>query len=131
VFAQYLADFVDHHRVDQSEGEPAPVAIAKAFVQTNVGEEITLGQVVSRAGVSRFYFCKLFKRSTGMTLTQYVTHVRMERVKTLLVDPSLRISEIVYAAGFGSIPRFNSAFKQHFGIPPTAYRAAIRAQRGH
>jgi AraC-like DNA-binding protein len=45
----------------------------------------------------------------------------------LLVDPSLRVSEIVYAAGFGSIPRFNSVFKRYVGVPPTEYRAGLRS----
>ena len=44
-------------------------------------EPITLGQVVAHVRVSRFYFCKLFKRATGMTLTEYVTLVRLEKVK--------------------------------------------------
>ncbi|MBU6402667.1 MAG: helix-turn-helix transcriptional regulator, partial [Verrucomicrobia bacterium] len=78
--------------------------------------------------VSRFYFCKLFKKATGMTLTEYVARVRIEKAKTLLVDPSLRISEVVFAAGFGSIPRFNSVFKRYVGMPPTEYRAALRSQ---
>jgi transcriptional regulator GlxA family with amidase domain len=61
-----------------------------------------------------------------MTLTDYVARVRVEKAKNLLVDPSLRISEVVFAAGFGSIPRFNSLFKQHVGMAPTEYRASLR-----
>jgi AraC-like DNA-binding protein len=38
----------------------------------------------------------------------------------------LRISEVVFAAGFGSIPRFNSVFKRYVGMPPTEYRATLR-----
>lgn len=128
VFAQYLSELSDHQMVEPSADEPAAVSSAKRFVQARSEEAITLGEVVAHVGVSRFYFCKLFKRATGMTLTEYVTHVRLEKVKSLLVDPSLRISEIVYAAGFGSIPRFNSVFRRHFGMAPTAYRAALRAR---
>jgi len=128
MFAQYLADYADRHAIAHSTDEPAAVSSAKQFVQARVVEPITLAQVVAHVQVSRFYFCKLFKRATGMTLTEYVTRVRLEKAKTLLVDPSLRISEIVFASGFGSIPRFNSAFKQHLGMAPTAYRAALRSQ---
>jgi len=56
--------------------------------------------------------------------------VRVEKAKALLVDPSLRISEVVFAAGFGSIPRFNSVFKRYVGMPPTEYRATLRAPVG-
>jgi AraC-like DNA-binding protein/ligand-binding sensor protein len=128
VFAQYLADYASRHAVACSDHEPAPVASAKQFVQSHVEETITLAQVVKHVHVSRFYFCKLFKKATGMTLTEYVSRVRVEKAKTLLVDPSLRISEVVYAAGFGSIPRFNSVFKRYVGMPPTEYRATLRTQ---
>jgi AraC-like DNA-binding protein/ligand-binding sensor protein len=127
VFAQYLADFAGRQVMASTEVEPAAVARAKQFVQDHVDESISLERVVQQVGVSRFYFCKLFKKATGMTLTEYVTRVRVEKAKTLLVDPSLRISEIVFAAGFGSIPRFNSVFKQHVGMPPTEYRLTLRA----
>src|ERR1039458_7670484 len=126
VFAQYLADYASRHAVAFSDGEPAPVASAKQFVQAHVEETITLTQVVEHVHVSRFYFCKLFKKATGMTLTEYVSRVRVEKAKALLVDPSLRVSEVVYAAGFGSIPRFNSVFKRYVGMPPTEYRASLR-----
>jgi AraC-like DNA-binding protein/ligand-binding sensor protein len=128
VFAQYLADYASKHALAPSAGEPVPVASAKEFVQSHVEEPITLAQVVRHVNVSRFYFCKLFKRATGMTLTEYVSRVRVEKAKTLLVDSSLRISEVVYAAGFGSIPRFNSVFKRYVGMPPTEYRATLREQ---
>jgi AraC-like DNA-binding protein len=128
VFAHYLADYASRQALASVKEEPSPVAHAKQFVQAHLEETITLAQVVQHVHLSRFYFCKLFKRATGMTLTEYVARVRVEKAKTLLVDPSLRISEVVYAAGFGSIPRFNSVFKRFVGMPPTDYRASLRSQ---
>ncbi len=128
VFAQYLADYASRYAMACVETEPAPVASAKKFVESHVTEPITLAQVVEHVHVSRFYFCKLFKKATGMTLTEYVARMRVEKAKTLLVDPSLRISEIVYAAGFGSIPHFNTVFKRLVGMPATEYRTRLRSQ---
>jgi AraC-like DNA-binding protein/ligand-binding sensor protein len=128
VFAQYLADSVSRQAIACSETDPDAVANAKQFVQAHVEEPITLAQVVQHVHVSRFYFCKLFKKATGMTLTDYISRVRIEKAKTLLSDPSRRISEVVFASGFGSIPRFNSVFKRQVGMPPTEYRASLRSQ---
>lgn len=128
VFAQYLGDYASRQAIASSHHEPNAVASAKQFVQSHVEESITLAQVVQHVKVSRFYFCKLFKKATGMTLTEYVSRVRVEKAKTLLMDTSLRISEVVYAAGFGSIPRFNSVFKRYVGMPPTEYRTTLRSQ---
>jgi AraC-like DNA-binding protein len=127
VFAQYLADCASRQAIACSEAEPEAVASAKQFVQSHAEEPIKLEQVVQHVKVSRFYFCKLFKKATGMTLTEYVSRVRVEKAKALLVDPSLRVSEVVFAAGFGSIPRFNSVFKRYVGMPPTEYRATLRS----
>lgn len=130
VFAQYLAESAARQATACIETDPPPVASAKQFVQAHVEESIGLDQVVEHVHVSRFYFCKLFKKATGMTLTEYVARVRVEKAKALLSDPTRRISEVVFAAGFGSIPRFNSVFKRHVGMPPTEYRATLRAQNG-
>lgn len=126
MFAQYLADFASRQAIARAETEPEAVAAAKRFVQAHAEETITLEQVIQEVHVSRFYFCKLFKRSTGMTLTEYIARVRVEKAKALLVDPSRRISEVVFAAGFGSVPQFNNMFKRHVGMAPTDYRARLR-----
>ncbi len=128
VFRHYLAEIASRQAIACSENEPEAVANAKEFVQTHVEETLTLGQIVRHVRVSRFYFCKLFKKATGMTLTEYVTRVRLERAKALLSDPSKRVSEVVYAAGFGSIPHFNNVFKRQVGMPPSEYRANLRTQ---
>jgi AraC-like DNA-binding protein/ligand-binding sensor protein len=127
VFSQYLADYVSRHAISTSANEPKPVSSAKQFVLSHAEDSITLALVAKHVNVSRFHFCKLFKKATGMTLTEYVIRVRVEKAKTLLVDPTVRISEVVFAAGFGSIPRFNSVFKQCVGMPPTEYRATLQS----
>jgi AraC-like DNA-binding protein len=128
VFAQYLAEVAGRHALAWSEAEPAAVSNAKRFVQAHVDDSITLSQVIEHVHVSRFYFCKLFKKATGMTLTEYVAQARVEKAKELLLDSSLRVSEVVFAAGFGSVARFNSVFKRHVGMAPTEFRASSRPQ---
>jgi AraC-like DNA-binding protein/ligand-binding sensor protein len=127
VFAQYLADYASRRAIAASPDEPHAISSAKEYVQSHVEESITLALVVGHVHMSRFYFCKLFKKATGMTLTEYVSRVRVEKAKSLLTHPSMRVSEVVYAAGFGSIPRFNSVFKRYVGMPPTEYRATLRS----
>ncbi len=127
MFAQYLADHASRQAIASSNEEPRAVASAKEFVQAHVEETLTLDDVLEHVHVSRFYFCKLFKKSTGLTLTEYVARVRVERAKKMLVDPAMRVSEVVFATGFGSISQFNSLFKRLVGVPPTEYRASFRA----
>jgi AraC-like DNA-binding protein/ligand-binding sensor protein len=126
LFAHFLGSVAGKQLIATSASEPHPVAKAKEYVQAHAEEPITHAQVVQHVHMSRFYFCKLFKKATGMTLTEYVARVRVEKAKALLADPTLRISEVVFAAGFGSIPQFNLVFKRHVGKAPTDYRAELR-----
>jgi AraC-like DNA-binding protein len=128
VFAGYLAEVAAKRANARAETEPDSISRAKEFVQTHAADPITLDQVVQHVHVSRFYFCKLFKKATGLTLTEYVARVRVEKAKTLLGDPAKRISEVVFDAGFGSIPHFNSVFKNHVGMAPTEYRAKLLSE---
>jgi AraC-like DNA-binding protein len=129
VFARLLSDEAGRHAIAFSDMEPKAVGSAKKYVQSHSDESITLRHVLRHVHVSRFYFCKIFKKTTGITLTEYVARVRVEKATKLLGDPRLRISEVAFAAGFGSIPQFNSVFKRVAGMPPTEYRFALRQQQ--
>lgn len=128
IFAQYLADFATRFATAGKVDEPSAVTSAKEFVKVHFEEPITLAQVVDHVHLSRFHFCKLFKKATGLTLTEYIACVRVEHAKTLLVDPTSRISDVVFASGFGSVPRFNSVFKRYVGMSPSEYRKGTRPQ---
>jgi len=72
--------------------------------------------------LSTFYFCKMFKKATGLTFTDYLGRVRVEKAKSLLLNPNLRISEIAYAVGFQSLTHFNRVFRELTGRSPTNFR---------
>jgi len=126
ILAQHLQRHAEQQAIACSTTESPVVARAKAFIQGHADEPISLAQVAFHVHLSRFYFCKLFRKETGLTLMDYIARVRLEKAKALLLDPTLRISEIVFAAGFGSIPQFNSVFKQIVGVSPTVYRDALK-----
>jgi AraC-like DNA-binding protein len=99
---------------------------AKEYIHQHQGEEITLSSVAKAANTSVFYFCKLFKKATGLNFTDYVSRVRIEKAKNLLLNPNLRISEIAYEVGFQSLTHFNRVFKRVIGQSPTEYRARLK-----
>ena len=105
---------------------PPGVARAKEFVLANVSEEVALPQVAAHARLSPPYFCKVFKRATGMTLTEFKARARVQRAKTLLGDQALRVNEVADRAGFKSISQFNRVFRRYAGQSPTDFRAALR-----
>lgn len=125
VFCQHLSMAIDQVMIQQENSEPPPVSRAKQFIEEHKTEEISLRDVAKVVNVSTFYFCKLFKKATGMTFTEYLSQVRISKAKNLLLNPNLRVSEIAYDIGYQSLTHFNRTFHRITGQSPTAYRKAI------
>ena len=129
IYADHLGDVASRRILADRHGKPCALAQALAYIKEHHGERLPLGEVARRVGLSPYYFCKLFHRTMGMTFTQYLNRVRLERAKDLLLNPALPVAEVASAVGFGSIPHFNRSFKRYTGMTPTAYRA-MRVGRG-
>jgi AraC-like DNA-binding protein/ligand-binding sensor protein len=123
IYAEHLGDLASRRILADRQGQPCALAQALAYIKEHHRERLPLREVARRVNLSPYYFCKLFHRTMGMTFTQYLTRVRLERAKDLLLNPSLSVSEVASAVGFGSIPHFNRSFKRYTGMTPTAYRA--------
>jgi AraC-like DNA-binding protein len=78
--------------------------------------------------MSAFYFCKVFKAATGLTLTDYIARARIEKTKQMLLNPHTRISEAAFAAGFQSLSQFNRVFRRVTGESPTAHREHLHGR---
>jgi len=72
--------------------------------------------------MSPFYFCKVFRRETGLTFTDYLARMRVESVKTQLLVPHMYIGEAAFACGFQSLSQFNRVFRRFAGQAPSAFR---------
>jgi AraC-like DNA-binding protein len=125
VFAQQLAALSNQLLIQQENAEPPIITQARRFIQDHQTEDICLGQVAKAVHSSRFYFCKLFKRIVGNSFTDYVSRLRIEKSKNLLLNPNQHIAEIAYGIGFQSLTHFNRVFKRIQGLSPTEYRAQL------
>lgn len=125
IFASHLSMMTNQIAMQQHSAEPPVIARARAFIHQHQTEPLTLTQVARATNTSTFYFCKIFKKATGLTFTDYVSRVRIERSRNLLLNRNLRISEIAYEVGFQSLTHFNRVFKKVVGQSPTAYRSQL------
>lgn len=126
IFAELLSMKSNQIVVAENNAEHPTVVKAKQLIEERLTEELSLGQIAQDVHVSPFHLCKLFRRSTGMTFTEYVSRRRTEKAKSLLLNPQLRVSEIVYEVGFQSLTHFNRIFKKLVGESPTRFRARAR-----
>jgi AraC-like DNA-binding protein/ligand-binding sensor protein len=122
LFAQHLSMVSNQVIVQQDHAEPPVITRAKAFINEHQAEELRLSQVAKAVNTSTFYFCKMFKKITGVNFTDYLSRIRVEKAKNLLLNPNLRISEIAFEVGFQSLTHFNRVFKKIQGQSPSEYR---------
>jgi AraC-like DNA-binding protein len=125
IFAQHLSTLSNQLMVEKAAEEIPAVARARVYIADRFAEELSLNEVAHAVNMSAFYFCKTFKKSTGMTFTDYLARVRVEKVKNLLLNPHKRVSEAAYEAGFQSLSQFNRVFRRIAGESPTTYRVQL------
>ncbi|MGA2866059.1 MAG: helix-turn-helix domain-containing protein [Verrucomicrobiota bacterium] len=130
IFAQHLAMLSNQVLLQQENAEPPIIARAKDYIQEHQTENLRLGHVAKHVNASTFYFCKIFKKATGINFTDYLSRVRIEKSKNLLLNPNLRVSEIAFEVGFQSLTHFNRVFKKILGQSPTEYRAQLLGPNG-
>ena len=128
IFAGHLSQCANALALETATKEPDAVARARTIIKAGSGEEISLERVARAVNVSAGYFSELFHKATGLTFTDYVSRVRVEKVKNLLQNPRLQITSIAYDTGFRSLSQFNRTFKQLTGLSPRAYRAKLTAK---
>ncbi|MBL9193401.1 MAG: helix-turn-helix domain-containing protein [Opitutaceae bacterium] len=128
IFAQHLSSLSNQLMVQQATAEAPPVTKARAYIAAHQGEELSLVQVAKAVNMSPYYFCKVFKKATGLTFVEYLSRVRIEKVKDLLLNPHTRVSEAAFEAGFQSLSQFNRVFRRVAGEAPSDYRERLHGE---
>jgi AraC-like DNA-binding protein/ligand-binding sensor protein len=125
IFAQHLSILSNQLVVQRDNAEPPVITRAKNYIKEHQAEDLGLEQVARAVHTSTYYFCKIFKKATGINFTDYLSRLRVERSKALLLNPNLRVSEIAYEVGFQSLTHFNRVFKRVLGQSPSDYREQL------
>ncbi len=94
----------------------------KYLEELPLGEVITLDQVVDHLGIGKSYFCRLFKKTTGQTFSNYLSTLRITASQSLLQNSNLTILEIAFQCGFSSASYYTTTFKKIVGQTPQEYR---------
>ena len=96
---------------------------AKAYIQEQYrNEDMSLQSVSSHVNVSSNHFSAIFRKETGVTFIDYLTTVRMDKAKDLLMSTSMKTSEIGFEVGYRDPHYFSYIFKKTQGMSPKEYR---------
>ena len=97
------------------------VSRAINYIQTNFAEPIQLSEIAVALGLSRNYFCRLFKKQVGLSPQEYLVTYRLETAAKLLTEQGLSQKEAANRVGYPDVYTFSRMFKRKFGIPPGEY----------
>ena len=97
-----------------------------AYVAEHYGDTITLDSAAQYLGINKSYLSSLFKEETGVTFSQWLNRVRIERSQKLLKHHDHSLADIAWEVGYSSQPYFTAMFKKHTGLTPHAYRQRWR-----
>lgn len=92
-----------------------------AHIRQNVASNMTVNDYAKLVYLSGSYFANLFKKVTGMTVTQFVTTERMEQTKAMLLEGK-QVQEIAQLLGYEDRRHFSELFKKHTGMTPSDFK---------
>ncbi|MBD2363055.1 helix-turn-helix transcriptional regulator [Anabaena minutissima FACHB-250] len=92
------------------------------YIQAHLSEDISLEDLAKIAGISQFYFARLFKKSIQVPPHQYIIRQRVELAKQLLNDPEYNITEVALECGFAHPTHLSRHFRRLVGMSPSDFR---------
>ena len=92
------------------------------FIDSNYTEHLELETFSRVLNLNEYYFCRLFKKATGSTVTDYLNFVRICKAEKLIAKGESSILEIADAVGFSSVSYFNRIFRKYHSCSPSYYR---------
>lgn len=127
-----LAELLIHikeyiHILEQKEYESHQIVNNKVdkiikYICKHYTEDLTLTSIAEQFYISPFYLSKIFKRSTNLSIVEYINSLRIRQAKELLETSSTKIAEIAEIVGFSSSSHFSRTFKLVTGLSPQQYK---------
>ena len=105
----------------KEQGERVIIGITR-YLQEHLEEEVSLSVLAEEFHLNPQYISQLFKNEIGVGFLAYLTNIRMEKAKKLLLSISFPIAEIAQKTGYGDYRVFTKVFKKAEGITPSQYR---------
>ena len=109
------------------QASPLPRHILRRVIERmrNLDTESSLQVLAKESGYSRVHFVRMFRAATGYTPHHYLLNLRVDRVRELLANPMLSLTDIALECGFSSHSHLSRVFRQVLGATPSEYRRSL------
>lgn len=118
IFLKLLRTYKEEQEIRSSK----PVRVAQLYIEEHYMEQLTLEEVAREIGLNESYLSSIFKKQVGKSLIDYLTNVRIQHAKELLIDPERSVEDISDEVGFSDPKYFTRRFKKYTGVSPREYR---------
>ncbi|WOO39294.1 AraC family transcriptional regulator [Rubellicoccus peritrichatus] len=98
------------------------------WFRKNIEENITIEEAAEHAGLKPSQFRNLFRKETGFSPIEYLTRIRIEKAKQLLIDTELSVTDVAFQLGFNTSQYFATSFRRVTGQTPRAFRKVRQEQ---
>ena len=100
------------------------IAPALAYVHNNYKKRITIEELATLCNVTKYHFCRSFKRAMGVTAVQYIMGYRVDLAEIMLKGTNNSVAEIAWQCGFEDESYFCRCYKKIKGVPPKKGKTA-------
>ena len=128
----FLIYMAEHHLEEATvSAKKIDISIRQALshINSEFDKKLTADSISKKAGFSKYHFLREFKKATGQTFSDYLTKIRVENAKKLLLTTSLSVKEICYQSGFESDAYFSKVFKLSENETPSSFRKNYNKKR--
>jgi two-component system, response regulator YesN len=119
-----LSMTVNDESEDVIELEKNNIEKIEQYIRENYQHDINLQEIADKFFLNKEYISRKFKHHYQETLTDYLTKIRIEKAKELLINPTKKIYEIAYHVGYQNEKYFSKVFKKQVGQTPNEYRTS-------
>lgn len=119
--SRILGEFFKNPGNDQADNNDLVDKVIN-HIEENYGKKLSIDDLAQVAGLSEYYFSRLFKKRTGYTLHEYIIKTRVINAKILLKSTNMSLREIAYNCGFSNESTFSNTFKKITGMTPGVFR---------
>lgn len=108
--------------VKSALGKETPVSLSQRYIHKNFRKDIKLQDLCDISFVSKYYLCRLFVRDTGFSPYEFITTMRLNEAKKLLISTNMTVKEIAEVIGYSSDSNFSRIFSTYIRKTPGQFR---------
>jgi AraC family transcriptional regulator len=108
--------------MDQAARDEKAAEVVITLMQERLGDPLLMDDFARATCYSKFHFCRLFRKATGVTPRRFLSALRLKESRNLLLDTGFTVSDISCSVGYNSVGTFSSRFTKSIGLSPSVFR---------